>query len=770
VLLISFFPVGNFYASSSDDNFGYHPACQVTLVRHSNILLTVNRLLRQTATRSYPEPEDHKSIKLDGQRIAAFYTFIRLSIDLLDTLKFNCMSFALQFFQVLLIGNFVLGLVFIYYLLNNRERRAATSLIILFVGLLIWLLADIIQIWTPTNPAPPIGTKLRLPGADITIIGLLLFAFEYTGREDLIRKRVLALLSLKPVLSLVVVLTPTLDGLVKFTTPETVTQGYQFVPTPFFIFHITYNWVLTALAIAILVRMTLNLEYGKYRQLSVLFIAFLTPIGANVFLRLGIIQLDLTTAAFFMTATALMYATFQLRLLDKLPIARQAVLEKMDELVFVLDETGTIVTANSAASNLFKHENPLLGKHVTAVLGSGIPTLPEAKEGEVNIATRIDDELRHFTINQTSLTDYYETVVGQLLVCRDVTESKQHEREVEALNTRLELVLNETDTGIWSWNLDTDEVRWDTTSERLYGYAPGEFSGTFAGFVDRIPEEDLQRVQEQVDHAIQTGEQYRADFRIRLPEGDQRWLQARGVVKYDDNGDPERLLGIQTDVSEQKDRERQLQRQNERLEKFASVVSHDLRNPIAIAEGYLDLAEENKNKEDFQTVRNALGRMNTMIEELLTMARAEAIVEDKEPIELALLATDAWQTAQTEGATLEMDIDSQEIIHGDRELLLNLFENLFRNAVDHNEPPITVRVGTLSGNQHGFFIEDDGNGIPESKRETVFDHGHTTSKDGNGLGLYIVSELVAAHGWSIAVTAGSDGGARFEIQTMTAGE
>ncbi|MFW5977987.1 MAG: histidine kinase N-terminal 7TM domain-containing protein, partial [Halohasta sp.] len=179
------------------------------------------------------------------------------------------MEIGYQFFRVLLVGNFVLGLVFIYYLLQNRERRAVTSLIVLFVGLLVWLLADIIQLWTPTNPAPAVGTALRLPGADITIIGLLLFALEYTGRENVLRGRVLALLAIKPIVSCVVALAPALDGLVVFATPDTVTQGYQFVPTPFFMFHITYNWVLTGLAIALLVQMTLQLEYGKYRQLSV---------------------------------------------------------------------------------------------------------------------------------------------------------------------------------------------------------------------------------------------------------------------------------------------------------------------------------------------------------------------------------------------------------------------------------------------------------------------------------------------------------------------
>lgn len=223
------------------------------------------------------------------------------------------------------------------------------------------------------------------------------------------------------------------------------------------------------------------------------------------------------------------------------------------------------------------------------------------------------------------------------------------------------------------------------------------------------------------------------------------------------------------DITDRRLQQRSLEQKNDRLEKFASVISHDLRNPLGIAEGYVDFAEETGNHEDFQTVRESLGRMDTMIEELLTMASADTIVEDGEPIELVVLAQKAWQTAQTEGATLEINVESQATVTGDRDLLLNVFENLFRNAVDHNEPPLVVRVGTLDGTQQGFYIEDDGDGIPEDERETVFDHGHTTSADGTGLGLYIVNELISAHDWTIAVTDGSDGGARFEVRTETDG-
>jgi signal transduction histidine kinase len=114
---------------------------------------------------------------------------------------------------------------------------------------------------------------------------------------------------------------------------------------------------------------------------------------------------------------------------------------------------------------------------------------------------------------------------------------------------------------------------------------------------------------------------------------------------------------------------------------------------------------------------------------------------------------------------LETDCDFS--LGGDPASLVQLFENLFRNAVEHGGDVDVVRVGTLlgdDGNVRGFFVADDGVGIPEENRETVMEDGYTTSKDGTGLGLSIVSEIVNAYDWRLNVTESETGGARFEIE------
>jgi len=115
--------------------------------------------------------------------------------------------------------------------------------------------------------------------------------------------------------------------------------------------------------------------------------------------------------------------------------------------------------------------------------------------------------------------------------------------------------------------------------------------------------------------------------------------------------------------------------------------------------------------------------------------------------------------------TLRTDIPAGFTVECDPNLLQHVLENLFRNAPDHNSPPLTVTVGTLDATEtrRGFYVEDDGRGIPPEERQHVFDHGYTTDEDGTGLGLSIVREFVQTHGWEIDVAGSTGGGARFEI-------
>ena len=157
--------------------------------------------------------------------------------------------------------------------------------------------------------------------------------------------------------------------------------------------------------------------------------------------------------------------------------------------------------------------------------------------------------------------------------------------------------------------------------------------------------------------------------------------------------------------------------------------------------------------------------MDAMIDDLLTMARAETAVSDTDSVVVADIAATAWDTTQTGDATLDCELPDSMRVEADPSLLQNVFENLFRNSIVHNDASVRIEVGSIGNPEStGFYVEDDGTGIPDSEKDEVFDHGHTTSDEGTGLGLSIVSDLVEAHGWTISVTDSDSGGARFEVR------
>jgi len=215
-------------------------------------------------------------------------------------------------------------------------------------------------------------------------------------------------------------------------------------------------------------------------------------------------------------------------------------------------------------------------------------------------------------------------------------------------------------------------------------------------------------------------------------------------------------------------RSAELERQNDRLEEFASVVSHDLRNPLNVAQGRVELARDDCDSPHLDAAAGAHERMDGLIGDLLTLAREGERVSDTELVDLAAVVESCWLNVDTADATLAVETDLT--LHADESRLQQLIENLMRNAVDHGGERVAVSVGSLAGGG-GFFVADDGPGIPPDEREDVFDVGYSTSREGTGFGLRIVEQVATAHGWDVRVTDDPDlGGARFEVHGVDVAE
>jgi PAS domain S-box-containing protein len=363
-----------------------------------------------------------------------------------------------------------------------------------------------------------------------------------------------------------------------------------------------------------------------------------------------------------------------------------------------------------------------------------------------------DGEIRWFQIQGEPTVEDGEVVTLRGAV-QDTTERKHRERELEQIEARFQALAENFPNGAVHYfdeNLQYqyvagaafDEI--DTSPEDLEGktiYEAEPYSTEVTETLEPLMQSTLAGKQEATEVSY---------------EGQVYELRSAPI-----RGEAGNIIGgffITQDVTDQRRWERDLQRQNEQLERFASIVSHDLRNPLNVAQGRLELAQEECDSEHLDDVEDALERSQTLIDDLLTLAREGNRVDDIEAVDIGTLMQNCWHNVETGKATISADIE--RTIRADQSRLQQLLENLYRNAIEHGGDGVTVTVGTLSD---GFYIEDDGPGIPADEREDVFDAGYSTTEGGTGFGLSIVQEIADAHGWKIRVTDGSDGGARFEI-------
>ncbi|MFW5922249.1 MAG: ATP-binding protein [Halodesulfurarchaeum sp.] len=286
--------------------------------------------------------------------------------------------------------------------------------------------------------------------------------------------------------------------------------------------------------------------------------------------------------------------------------------------------------------------------------------------------------------------------------------------------------------------------------ESVFGYEQSEVEGRSVDevVVGEEEREEARTLTKQVRH----GDVVQAEVRRQTTEGLKDFL-LRSVPVEDD-----RLYGVYTDITEQKDNERTIKQKTDRLDKFASTISHDLRNPLNVAEGRLDIAREKGDNEHLQAVASAHSRIQALIDDLLTLARQGQQAQSIESLSLASVVDRCW--VDLDGGKGSLTIQTEQHISANESQLQQLLQNLIGNAIEHSDGAVSVTVGDLD---NGFYVEDDGPGIPADRRERVFEVGYTTAAEGTGFGLGIVHRIAEDHDWDVSVTEGTNGGTRVEI-------
>ncbi len=356
---------------------------------------------------------------------------------------------------------------------------------------------------------------------------------------------------------------------------------------------------------------------------------------------------------------------------------------------------------------------------------------------------------------------------GVLCIARDVTEERRRQRRLERTTARLEALFERSPDMIDIHDEGGEIVDANRSMTQELGYDRDEVVGMDVWDVDADLDPDEGK---RLWQGLEMDETVRLETTFARADGSS--FPAEVHVRRIDVQGEDRFLASSRDISERKAYERRIERENERLDEFASIVSHDLRNPLNVLSGYLRLARETGDDSYFDRCERALDEMERLIEDVLTLAKQGEAVGSFEPVHLGDLAArysddafgsvdgdDPFGGDDTEGEPrVAVAVEADGEICADPGRVGQLLGNLFRNADEHGGERVVV--GDLSD---GFYVADDGPGIDADHRDEVFESGYTTSETGTGFGLSIVQRIAEAHGWEVAVTEGERGGARFEF-------
>jgi PAS domain S-box-containing protein len=327
----------------------------------------------------------------------------------------------------------VLSILFIYYCLQNRDRRGIVPLGVMFVGIAIWVVSEIIQMQTGPRPNAYGGMAIRLFGGQFVPISILLLGLDYTGRDEYITPQLLVGLAIVPILTIALTVSPYQSFLFGVENAPDTPWGWEIVQTPVWMAYVVYSYTVIAAGIGLLVHMMYRAEYGYRLQIFAIVLALFIPLLANSVFQIGVVDFDPTPVGYLATAVILLYAVSKLRLMDTIPVARETVLEEMDDMVFLLDEQGTITTCNDSVFERFGSEGVVIGKPIDEVLSDPILGDPESGDQTFELSLTIDGDRRSLNISKKILRDYRGNLMTQLLVCRDVTEYRRREEQIELL-------------------------------------------------------------------------------------------------------------------------------------------------------------------------------------------------------------------------------------------------------------------------------------------------------------------------------------------------
>jgi PAS domain S-box-containing protein len=429
------------------------------------------------------------------------------------------------------------------------------------------------------------------------------------------------------------------------------------------------------------------------------------------------------------------------------------------------------------------------GRHISEIVGEevytkNLPYIRRALAGEEQEFQRtlVDPSGRTRHSQVSYVPDVVDgVVVGLFVLVADITSRVETERQLSHVQEIAEL-------GSWTMDAATGEITWSRQMYSILGRDPETFVPDPESLLPHVHPDDRDRTMAAIERARAGGGGYELTYRIIRTDGQEREVHSRVRVEPTE-GPVTRITGVLQDVTASNRLARDLARANEELQQVnqlnadvLAVVGHDVRQPLALVLGQLELlvdtwqdapAEESLAR--VQKTHEAARRLSALLDDILTMANVDsgAIATRPVRVSLAEVVSDALAGVQG-GADVEVRRDGDPIGLVDPFHLRQMVANLTVNALRHGAPPVCVTLSS-DGDTSTIVVTDCGHGVPEEFVPHLFERfvrptgGLPSRRSGSGFGLYIVRRLAEANGCRLTYAPATPSGSQFVLTVPATG-
>lgn len=685
-----------------------------------------------------------------------------------------------------LFGTAAVTVILAAYGWRRRRMPGARPFVFITAAVSAWSLGYALELGSASLAAKLFWSNFNFLAVPIVPAAWLVFVLEYTGRGKRLTRRDLALLAVEPLAVSLLAWTNEAHHLFRLN-PSLVLlgDGQCLALNPDygigFWLHGVYSYALLLYGTLLLAQDFFRQPGFHRKQTGPMLIGALIPWVANALYLSGLTpfpQLDLTPFAFGLSSVAVAWGLFYYRLLDVVPVARDVLIEEMDDGIIVLDVQDRILDLNPAARQLLDlSDMEALGQPIAQAISQWPHPDEEPAEHtriHAEITLHTHDTAHVFDLRISHLCDRQGRMTGKIAVLRDITERKQATAALRQSEQRFRALAQNFRDGLLIFDRDINQVIYANPSAATILDLPlTDILAPDAGalFGRMVFKEDLPRVQEVSRCAAEARREgqtqpINVEFRIRQANGALRWIHQCSYPVMDQGKPFNQIHMILSDITQRKESEKEREKLIEELDAFAATVAHDLKSPLTFVIGMAEmLADEFDNipsAEALEYLRDIIQhghRMNRIVDGLLALARIHKAKVGLHPLDMNLLATEArLQLAPLiEASQTEIILpDTWPVAVGYGPWIEEVWVNYLSNAIKYGGRPARVELGAdpPEGEMVRFWVRDNGPGLTPTQQECLFtpstriDH---TGSPGHGLGLSIVRRIVERLGGQVAV-------------------